>query len=74
MESSPTESTQTRWLTKNNLVRPGIYIPREVWERFEQAVAVKNYERAKEGKRPLSRTSAIAILMEMWSTKMLDKH
>ena len=71
MEVSPTESTQTRWLNKNNLVRPGIYISREVWERFEQAVVIKNYERAQEGLSPISRTAVVTDFMQKWSAKML---
>jgi len=34
----PTATAQTRWMKKNDLIRPGIYIPRESWEKFERAL------------------------------------
>ena len=64
---------QTRRLNKNGLIRPGIYVPRKVWERFEQAVAVVNYERAKDGESLLSRTDVIAGFMRQWADKKIEE-
>ena len=38
-------TSQTKWLKKNNLIRLGIYIPRESWQRFEMAFQVENIRR-----------------------------
>ena len=63
---------QTRWLNKNNLIRPGIYIPRESWQRFEMALQVENFHRAEDEKPPISRTDVIQAFIEKWSEKRLD--
>ena len=63
---------QTRWLNKNNLIRPGVYIPRESWEKFERALQVENFRRAEDGKPPVSRTDIIQAFIEKWSEKRLD--
>ena len=66
-----TKSTQTRWLNKNNLIRPGIYITRESWQRFEMALLVENYHRAEDGKAPITRTALIQAFVDGWSEKRL---
>ncbi len=65
-------TSQTRWLKKNNLIRPGIYIPRESWQRFEMALQVENFRRAEDGKAPVSRTDIIQAFIEQWSERRLD--
>ena len=50
---------QTKWLNKNNLIRPGVYIPRESWEKFGMALQIENFHRAENGKPPVSRTDII---------------
>ena len=58
-------------LRRRNLLRPAIYVPREDWERMEQAVAVVNYQRAKDGEPPISRTDVIGNFIKQWSEKKL---
>lgn len=65
-------SSQTKWLAKNNLVRPGVYIPRESWKRFEMALQVENFHRAEDGKPPVSRTDIIQTFIEKWSEKRFE--
>ena len=65
-------TAQTPWLTKNNLIRPGVYLPREEWERFEQALAIENYLRAQDGLTPVSRTNIISEFIRKWSAKKLQ--
>jgi len=65
-------TSQTKWLKKNNLIRPGIYIPRESWKRFEMALQVENFRRAEDGKPPISRTDIIRAFIEQWSERSLD--
>ncbi|MFC1542926.1 hypothetical protein ACFL4K_00105 [Candidatus Neomarinimicrobiota bacterium] len=75
MDSETTQkdlTPQTRWMNKNNLIRPGIYIPRESWEIFERALQLENFHRAKDGKPPVSRTDVIQAFIEKWSEKRLD--
>lgn len=65
-------TSQTKWLKKNNLIRPGVYIPRESWQRFEMALQVENFRRAEDGKAPVSRTDIIQAFIEQWSERRLD--
>ncbi len=65
-------TTQTKWLRKNNLIRPGVYIPRESWQRFEMALQVENFRRAEDGKAPVSRTDIIQAFIKKWSEKRLN--
>ncbi len=65
-------TSQTRWLKKNNLIRPGVYITRESWEKFERALQVENYRRAEDSKPPVSRTDVIQAFILKWSGKRLD--
>ena len=65
------ESQQTRYLHKNDLVRPGVYISRESWERFEMALQIENFRRAEDNKPPVSRTDIIQAFVEKWSEKRL---
>lgn len=65
-------TSQTKWLNKNNLIRPGIYIPRESWQRFEMALQVENFRRAEDGKPPVSRTDILRAFILQWSEKRLD--
>ncbi len=65
-------TSQTKWLKKNNLIRPGIYIPRESWQRFEMALQVENFRRAEDGKPPVSRTDILRAFILQWSEKRLD--
>ena len=65
-------TTQTKWLKKNNLIRPCIYLPRESWQRFEMALQVENFHRAEDGKPPVSRTDVIQAFIEKWSERRLN--
>lgn len=65
-------TSQTKWLKKNNLIRPGIYIPRESWQRFEMALQVENFRRTEDGKPPVSRTDILRAFILQWSEKRLD--
>ncbi len=65
-------TTQTKWLKRNNLIQPGIYLTRESWQRFEMALQVENFRRAEDGKVPVSRTDIIQAFIEQWSMKRLD--
>lgn len=69
---SENPSQQTRWLHKNNLIRPGIYIFRESWEKFERALQFENFHRAEDGKPPVGRTDIIQAFVEKWSERRLD--
>ncbi len=71
-ETTEDGTSQTKWLRKNNLIRPGVYIPRESWQRFEMALQVENYRRAEDGKPPISRTDVIQAFIDKWSEKRLD--
>ena len=73
MEVSPTESTQTRWLNKNGLIRPGVYVTRESWRRLERALQVENFHRAEAGKEPITRTNLFQSFITAWSDKRLGK-
>lgn len=64
-------SKQTQWMHEHDLVRPGIYLPRELWNQFERAVAVENYHRAKDALPPVSRTIVVAEFVRKWSEKKL---
>ena len=68
-----TARKQSDWLRKNNLIRPGIYVPKEDWERFERAVAIVNYERAKDSQSPLSRTDVISGFIRQWADKKIEE-
>ena len=68
-----TARKQSDWLRKNNLIRPGIYVPKEDWERFERAIAIVNYKRAKDDEPPLSRTDVIAGFIRQWSDKKIEE-
>jgi len=75
MDSETTQkdpTLQTRWLNKNNLLRPGIYVTRESWQRFEMALQVENFRRAEDGKPSVSRTDVIQAFVEQWSKRRLD--
>ena len=62
----------SQWLRKNDLIRPGIYIAREDWERCKRAVAIVNYQRAKDGEPPISRTDVIGNFIRQWSEKKFE--
>ena len=64
-------SQQTRYLHKNDLVRPGVYISRESWEKFERALQIENFQRGEDGKPPVSRTDIIQAFIEKWSERRL---
>ncbi len=65
-------SPQTRWLHRNDLIRPGVYITRESWQRFEMALQIENFQWAEDGKPPVSRTDIIQAFVEKWSERRLD--
>ena len=67
MMMSTSSSKQTQWLHRHDLVRPGIYLSRTLWNKFERAVTIDNYHRANNGKRPVSRTDVVTALIEKWS-------
>ena len=71
MAMSTSSSKQTQWMHRHDLIRPGIYIPREVWARFERAVQVENFHRAEDGKPPVSRTTVFEAFIEKWSERRL---
>ena len=63
---------QTRWMHRHGLIRPGIHIPEEVWERFGQAVTLESYQRAQDGLPSVSRTSVLTEFMRKWSERKLQ--
>ena len=71
MAMSTSGSKQTQWMHDHDLVRPGIYIPRELWKQFERAIALENFRRAKDGKLSVSRTAVIQAFIEKWSERRL---
>lgn len=65
-------SKQTQWMHDHDLVRPGIYLPRELWDKFERAVAIENFQRAEDAKPPVSRTIVVAEFVRKWTKKKLE--
>ena len=68
---STSSSKQTQWMHDHDLVRPGIYLPRELWDKFERAIALENFHRAEDGKAPVSRTAVIQAFIDKWSERRL---
>jgi len=68
---STSSSKQTQWMHEHDLVRPGLYLTRDLWDKFERAVTVENYHRTEDDKLPVSRTAVIQAFIDRWSEKRL---